>query len=339
MIKTLCGITLTVVLISQTAFAQQTVNIAPGDDVAQMLANVTEEGSTITFEAGFYSVLPTAGTKSQLITLPAGTTFKGAGNGFDPATATILDFEYNFSNGLRTAEGGFDILIEDITLLRCTGHILQARPGDSITCNNVWMIGCFDELIEITGVLDFEFNNCVFGYDGDELIKAEGGGTSIMRFNNCDFFCSTVNLVEAEAGSDLLFNNCIFYTGSGVSSDNFENENGIIAIRNSIVFDAVPDDRENQFPSPNDGGMTVVGTNGELTIDDSDLGVDPLYVARPSFGNQLTEMDLRLQPGSPALTVGATSVDDFGDALPDSEPTFAGSQGPGPQKVGGWSLY
>lgn len=337
MTKPFCACVIAAVLACQAALAQQEVHIAPGDDVAAILATVTEPGSRVTFEPGYYRVTPTAGTVSQVFDIPSDTTVIGAGGGFDPATSTILDMEYGFSNGFRTQEGALDIVVEGITLYRCIGHIVQARPGDTITFNDVWMISCFDELIEITGVFDFNFNNCVFGYDGDELIKAEGGGTSIMRFVNCDFFCSVVNYVEAEAGSDLLFVNSIFYTGSGRASDNFENENGIITLRNSIAYDAVPDDRVSEYPHPNDGGMTVIGTNGEFTIDGSVTGEDPMYVVRPSFGNPLFSIDLRLQPGSPALTAGSTSWDEFGNAT--GEPTWAGSQGPGPDGVDTWSLF
>ncbi len=322
--------------VSVTGWAQQNVTINPGDDVMAILATVVDENSTVTFGPGRYNVTPDPNNPtSDFFQPPTGSVIKGAGSGLDPANSTIIDLGYSFSNGFAVEQQA-EVLIEGMTIMRATVHVIQIEESFDVTFRDVWAFKAFDSLFNTDTGEEYKFENCLFSYCGDELLKCNDT-PAFVTFTNCDFSNSSGVLVECEGASEMIFRNCIFYSGSGSSTDAIVEDGGSVIIRNSVLYDAVDD---GSMVAENDGGLNVVANISgiEFTLDQTNIGVDPMYVAPPTFGNGMADVDLRLMAGSPALTAGSDAFADDNITASGSE-TFAGSRGPAGASVDHWALF
>lgn len=332
MIRNSMYILIITLLITTAAWGQQNITIKPGDDVVQLINSVWEIDSTITFEAGFYPVSPDPENPTEdLFDLPDGATVKGAGGGMDPTTCTIIDMQYSFSKA-------FDInnpfiTIDGLTVMRAIVHGVDLNETEAITFRDVWILKAFDALFNTDSGVDYVFENCVFGFGADELMKCNDT-PAYVTFKNCDLFNVQGDMVECEGGSEMIFENCIFYAGSGAGNDNITEDGGSIYIRNSILWDPVDDGSDT---ASNDGGMELELLDAAFSVNESNRGEDPMYMNGPGFGTALEDLDLRIKEWSPALTVGSENFDDNLDGT--GPVTFAGSQGPAPASVGNWALF
>ncbi len=319
-----------------SAMAQQNVTIKPGDDVNAILETVVDEDSTITFEAGYY-VITRDGSSSDLLTPPPGTTVRGAGSGFDPAKATILDCAYTMDSAIKIDDGMDGITIENLTVLHTIDSIIEVDPGSfDNTLNNVWAVMSSNHILYIADDGEIALNDCVLGWCTGDTIFLNDPGPTIATLTNCDIFLGNSDIVEGEAGTEMFLRNCILYAGNG--SNDIEADGGWVSVASSVGWDPFDGDEPGNLP------MTLgrLDVNGDSFIDESCVGEDPLYVKAPGpvgggVGHKMSQMDLHLQEGSPALTAGSTSFD--ADSLPTGDPTYAGSQGPAPVDVGNWSIY
>lgn len=338
-------ITLTVLTISilgLTATAQQNVTIKPGDDVLAILDTVVDPGSTITFEPGYYLVTRRADGSgpNDLLRPPPGTTIRGAGSGFDPATATILDCGYTFDSAIKIDDGIDGVTVEDLTITRTIDALIEIDAGSfDNTINNVWALKAMSSLVFNDGG-DIALNYCVLGWSsGDVVFCDDVTVPSTTVLTNCDIFLGNSDIVESESGSELYLRNCILYAGNG--SNDIQIDGGWIVVRASVGWDPFDGDPPGLYP----GGMPLLGRldlNGDPDVGDNCVGEDPMYVKPPGpveggVGYKADEMDLHLKEGSPALTAGSTSFD--AEHNPTGDPTFAGSQGPAPVDVANWPIH
>ncbi len=308
-------------LMSHVGWGQQNVTIAPGDDVIDKLATVTDPGSTITFEAGHYKLVPKAdieGDKLKFLDLPGGTTVQGAGGGLDPSNSTILDLGYRFADGIFIQNGG-DVTLEGFTIMGTVNETFRiTNDSNNNLIRDVWVLKSQDQMLHIKSTVGTVFENCVFGYALSEIIQADDPGETIYR--NCDFFACVEQIAIATDGANLLFQNCIFYTGSGIANDIIESNGGVIDIRSSILWDPIEDGSE---VTAMNGGINV----DPVSLDESVIGEDPQYVVAPTFGVPFGDFNLHLQEGSAALTAGSENFEDSFPFNPTGPETYAGSQG------------
>lgn len=331
-------ITLSILAISLLGLSvsAQDVVIKPGDDVLAILQpfeNVPD--SEILFEPGYYLVTmdPSETGSDDLIRVAPGTTIRGAGSGFDPATATIIDCGYTFDSAIKIDDGVDGITVENITLTRTIDALIEIDAGAfDNTFNNVWAVKAMSSIVDSDA--DATFENCVFGWASGDVIYAGDPGPAILVFTNCDIFLGHGDLVESAAGTEIYLRNCILFAGPGAGSNDLEVTGGWIVVRSSVGWDPVDGDPPGFEPGVRLGRLDL---NGDPDVDETNVGEDPLYVKPPGMGYKPDTMDLHLQDGSPALTAGSTSFDD--EHKPTGDPTFAGSQGAAPVDVGNWSIY
>ncbi len=319
-------------IIGLSAMAQQNVTIKPGDDVVGIIQTVVDAESTITFEAGYYKLVPKEDEtgRPDLMRLPAGTTVRGAGSGMDPSTATILDCGFAFDSAIKIDDGIDGCLFEDFTAINAVDSIIEFDAGSfDNTFNNVWALKAMENVIDINDTAEAAFNFCVLGWATGDTVNL--AGSSIGVFTNCDMFLGMSDIIEAADTSEAILKNCILYAGPGA---NDIETLGFISVVHCVGWDPLDSDPSG-ITGMLMGRLDVNG--GAVWIDDYSIGEDPLYVAAPGMGFTATTMDLHLQSGSPALTAGNTSFDENLD--PTGDPTFAGSQGATPADVGNWSIY
>ncbi|RJP32292.1 MAG: right-handed parallel beta-helix repeat-containing protein [Candidatus Omnitrophota bacterium] len=317
-----------------TAQAQQNVSIKPGDDVVGIIQTVTDFDSVITFAAGHYKVTPKADAtgRPDLMRLPSGTTIRGAGSGMDPSTATIIDCGFAFDSAIKIDDNVDGLIVENITLINTIDAALEFDTGSfDNTFNNVWALKTGDNTVDINGAAEATFNFCVFGWSSADAVNL--ADTSYAVFTNCDIFLGSSDIVQAAGSSEGVFRNCIFYAGPG--SNDLESA-GFITVVNCIGWDPLDGDAPG-ITATLMGRLDLNG--GAVFMDANSLGEDPLYVAPPGMGFTAKTMDLHLQEGSPALTVGSTSFNELQEAT--GNPTFAGSQGlaQAPVQVFHWSVF
>ncbi len=319
--------------IGLSATAQQNVTIAPGDDVVAILQTVVDVGSTITFTAGLFKVTPKEDEtgRPDLMRIPPGTTVKGAGSGMDPTTATIIDCGFTFDSAIKIDDDVDGCTIEDLTVINTVDAALEFNTGSfDNTFNNVWALKAMASAVDLSGTAEAAFNFCVIGWSSGDVVFQDDSAISI--FTNCDLFLGSGDIVEAEDTSELILLNCILFAGPG--SNDIESDGGFITVANCVGWDPLDGD-------PTGVTATTMGrldlNGGGILMDEDSIGEDPLYVAAPGMGFKTTTMDLHLQEGSPALTVGNTAFD--ADYAPTGDPTFAGSQGLAPVRVNHWSIF
>lgn len=310
---------ISVIFVFQTYGA--TVNVKPGDDIEGALQEAGP-GGTVIFAPGEYHVVAFETGERSPFDIDddlAGITLQGAGVGFDPETATIINGEANF------IESGLDIQASDVTVEGFTfyqiwdeGSAIQENVFN-VEIRNCWFIACESGMEDNAdsgtgaGIIDenesvynqpdaIRFINCVFARGGDDGTDIEEDNQYI--FINCDFYDWNSDMVENEDNSLVIFRNCIFH--AGVRSDDIDaGGNSIIELQFCVLFD--PSD------GPVDTGIDFDG--GVIPIDP--LFVDPLYVnVGPAVPDR--ELDFHLRADSPALTAGFDENDN---------PTFAGAMG------------
>jgi len=316
-------------LCSVAAFAQQDVTIGPDDNVYEILQTVKEPGSTVTIAPGLYKVFPPADRTgpTDLFVPPPGTVIRGAGSGFNPEEATILDCQSLFRNGILLDDNADGVTVGDLTITNTWGNIFYVGRGAvGITVENVWAVRTLLRCVENDGG-EINFYFCALGLASDDVVFNDDD-TLLSAFTNCDIFLCENDLVEGEGG-EAVFRNCIFYAGNA-NNNGLENDGGNVVVRSSVGWD--PFDAGEPGVSPTlFGRLRLDDKNGVFPdVDGSNVGEDPMYVRppgqiAPGIAVSVEEMDLRLQDGSPALTAGSTSFDANGD--PNGVPTFAGSQG------------
>ncbi|MFH1738090.1 MAG: hypothetical protein ABIH23_03720 [bacterium] len=313
--------------------AQQNVTIGPNDDAIAILQTVIEPGSTITFEAGYYSLTPKSdGTGHPvLFQPPSRTTIRGAGSGFG-RNATVLDCEYAFDTGVKIGPNVKGIVVQDLTLVNTIHALVIIKAGSSGTVfNNVWALKCHDECIQNEGgEVAFQFS--VFGWCSDNVFLSEDTASSSSVFTNCDLFLGPGDLVQSEAKTQVFLRNCILYAGPG--GNDIHVDGGYISVRASVGWDPVDDDPSGFTPGVRLGRLEL---DGYPDVNATNVGQDPLYVKPPGRGHKASTMDLHLQEGSPALTAGRESFGASGEPMGGT--TYAGSQGPVPVDVENWFLY
>lgn len=317
-----------------SAMAQQNISIKPGDDVVGILQTVVDEGSTITLAAGYYKVAPKADQtgRPDLFRMPSETVVKGAGSGMDPSTATILDCGFTFDSAIKIDDNVFGCTFENLTVINTIDAAIEFDTGSyENTFNNVWALKTSDNTVDINGTAEAAFNFCVFGWSSGDAVNL--ADSTIAIFKNCDLFLGKSDIVQADGTSEGIFMNCIFYAGPGA---NDIETIGYITLANCVGWDPLDGDPAG-ITEMMMGRLDLNG--GAVLMDEFSIGEDPLYVAPPGMGYTAKTMDLHLQEGSPALTVGSTSFDE--EFIPTGEPTFAGSQGlyEGPVQVGNWALF
>ena len=298
------------------SYGQTTVNVEPGDDINAALAEAGA-GGTVIFAPGEYRVVCTNLGRRNPISIPsslAGIQLIGAGSGFDPSTATIINGEAGF------VESGLDIDASDVHVEGFTFYkiwdegVVIGEGYENIEIEDCWFVRIRNgmESSSSSGVTDdfataFEqpravrFLNCVFARGGDD--GTDLAGASEYVFINCDFYDWGSDLMENEDDTLMLMQNCIFHAGT--RSDDLDAGNGTIETYNCVFWD------------PGDGPVETGIQFTNVTEYDSVFD-NPSYVnvgpAVPDF-----ELDFHLKADSPALTAGVDR---------DGNPTFAGSQGP-----------
>lgn len=326
-LQTIC-MTSVLCLFNLAATAQQDVTISPGDNVYEVLRTVGDPGSTITFEAGLYEVLPPADSTGarDLFEPPAETTIRGAGSGFNPEEDTIIDCQSLFRHGFDLGADADGVTVSDLTITNVYGNSIYIGNGAvDVLFENVWAVRALLRCVENDGG-EARFNFCVFGLAADDVIFNDDNAV-LTLLTNCDLFLVENDLVEAQGG-EAIFRNCIFYAGNG--NNYLENNKGTVVVRNSIGWDPYSGDAPG-ITQDRFGRLRLVDEGGVFPdVDASNIGEDPMYVRppgqiAPGIGVTVEEMDLHLQQGSVALTVGNTRFDENGD--PTGSPTFAGSQG------------
>ena len=170
---------------------------------------------------------------------------------------------------------------------------------------------------------DIAFNFCAFGWTEADVIHTDAASVTVMT--NCDLVLGDSDIVEAEADAQLILRNCIVYAGNG--ANDIEVDGGLIVVRASVGWDPFDGDPPGFEPGIRLGRIDL---NGDPDVDDTNTGEDPLYVRQPGPSPdgpayKMSEIDLHLQEGSPALTAGSTSFDD--NHNPTGDPMYAGSQG------------
>ncbi|HPA44176.1 MAG TPA: hypothetical protein PLG59_04120 [bacterium] len=320
-------------IIASTAFSQQTVRIGPQDDVIAVLQSVTQAGSTILFEPGYYSLTPKAdGTGfPNLFHPPSGTVIRGSGSGFGP-DATVLDCNYAFNSGIRIGTGTGNVTVENLTVLN-TLHalILIEQRTSNLVFRNVWALKCLDECVQNEGG-DVVFESCVLGWCTDNIFFSDDLYPSVSVLMNCDVLLGFGDLVQAETGAEVHVRNSILYAGPG--ENDIHVDGGWIVVRASVGWDPINESPPGLEPGVRWGRLEL---DGFPDVNATNVGEDPLYVSPPGRGAKAETMDLHLQTGSPALTAGRESYTQKGE--PTGGVTFAGSQGPAPVNVDHWSIY
>ncbi|MGI6457102.1 MAG: right-handed parallel beta-helix repeat-containing protein [bacterium] len=304
-----------VLAVSLTAQGQNTVNVGPGDNIAEALAQV-EPGGTLVFAPGWYDLEPENPESRYGIHLTVDyseITLQGAGPGTDPTTATILDGDAWFLGSAFRIEG-FDIVIDGFTIINIWDDAFEPAGASAlnIEIRNCWVLGCDSgaDNSDTAGIgtpNDFSdmirYVNCIFARGGDDGTDLEGD--SAVLFRNCDFYDWDSDIMENVDNTTVIVENTIFHAGS--LSDDIVG-GGILELRNCLLWD--PKGSEVDGP----GGIAL---EGNFTLIDTIAG-DPLYVNVGPDVHYL-DLDFHLNPGSPALTLGK---DENGNE------TFAGSQGP-----------
>ena len=298
------------------SYGQNTVNVQPGDDIQAAMVEAGG-GGTVIFAPGEYKPVPTnlGGRDAMFISSNlSGIRLMGAGSGFDPNTATIINGEPGFlESGLDIRAS--DVHVEGFTFYKIWDEGAVIREGlENIEIKDCWFVRIRNglESSRSSGVTDdiapaFEqpravrFIGCVFARGGDD--GTDLSNASQYVFINCDFYDWGSDLMENEDDTLMLMQNCIFHAGT--RSDDLDAGSGVIETYNSVFWD------------PGDGPVeTGIQFSGVLEFDS--VFEDPLYV---NVGPAVLDFDLdfRLQADSPALSAGVDK---------DGNPTFAGSQGP-----------
>jgi hypothetical protein len=315
-------------LFSVAAFAQQDVTIGPDDNVYEVLRTVTEPDSTVTIAPGLYTVFPSADRTgpTDLFVPPPGTAIRGAGSGFNPEEASILDCQSLFRHGIFLNGDSDGVIVGDLTITNVWGNLVYVASGAvDNKFENVWAVRSLLRCVENDGGT-INFNFCALGLAADDVVFNDDNAV-LTAFTNCDIFLCENDLVEAQGG-EAVFRNCIIYAGN--ANNYLENNGGTVVVRSSVGWDPYSGDEPGITPTLF-GRLRLDDRDGVFPdVDGSNVGEDPLYVLppgqiAPGIAVSVEEMDLRLQDGSPALTAGSTSFDANGD--PNGSPTFAGSQG------------
>lgn len=338
---------LTLILFALSAtsgFAQQNVTIGPDDDVFAILETVVDFDSTITFEAGYYQLVPPADTtgKHSLIQPPAGTTIRGAGSGMDSSNATILDCQMLFEHGIEIGDAADTVTVENLTIIHTYDDLLAiGQDVVDITFNNVWALKTHGDCVEIDGG-EVQFNFCVFGWSGADTVHNDNDTVVEAVYTNCDIFLGESDLVDVDNGR-IVLRNCIVYAGNGTNDVfNDNGPDGRTIVRASVGW--APFDGDPPGITEELWGRLDVESDTDILpdVDNTNIGQDPMYIkppgqAGPGVGYLASELDLHLHPESPALTAGNTEFD--AEHNPIGEPTFAGSQGVGEVGVDHWQIF
>jgi len=299
------------------SYGQTTVNVEPGDDIGAALTEAGP-GGTVVFAPGEYRAVPTStNTRKPIRISPdlAGITLVGAGSGFDPCTATIINGEAGFvESGL--AIDSDDVHVEGFTFYKIWDEGVVIGEGyENIEIKDCWFVRMRNgmESNSSSGITDnaalafsqpraVRFVNCVFARGGDD--GSDLGGASEYVFINCDFYDWANDLMDNDGDTLMLMQNCIFHAGTR-DDDLKAAGTATIETYNCVFWD------------PRDGAVDT-GIQFTNVFEFDSLFDDPSYAnvgpAVPDF-----ELDFHLKADSPALTAGVDR---------DGNPTFAGSQGP-----------
>jgi len=302
------------------AYGQTTVNVKPGDDIDAALAEAGP-GGTVIFAPGEYKPVSTNLGDRSPISIPAnlaGIQLIGAGSGFDPCTATIINGEAAFvESGLDIDSN--DVHVEGFTFYKIWDEGVVIGEGfENIEIKDCWFVRIRNgmESNSTSGITDdaalafrqpraVRFINCVFARGGDD--GSDLGGASEYVFINCDFYDWGNDLMDNDGETLMLMQNCIFHAGTR-DDDLKAKDPAVIETYNCVFWD------------PRDGAVDT-GIQFTSVYEFDSVFDDPAYVnvgpAVPDF-----ELDFHLKPDSAALTAGVDI---------DGNPTFAGSQGPAQQ--------
>ncbi|MBN2326383.1 MAG: hypothetical protein JXR73_04450 [Candidatus Omnitrophica bacterium] len=246
---------------------------------------------------------------------------EGSGSGLG-GESTILDFTI-YSESLedsRALSVRGAVILRDLTIRNVRGRAADLRTGSidspsdaQVIFNNVWFVDCNTGLkstggrtVGVPGA-PMLAQNCVFlntpGYpypSMDAFIDVRD--TTYALFDHCDFF-NTNNMVQMRiddpdaapnTGPEITIQNSIVYSVNG-SEDDLYLLAGILTFRNCVLWDSV------------DSGALIL--LGEGTVEEIDsIVADPLYVnVSPDASDD--QLDFHLQPGSPAVGLGADGYD------------------------------
>ncbi len=305
------------ILMGSSAYAQQTVNVSPGDDVEAAIAQAGA-GGTVVFAPGTYALFPNDIQQGDAVVVGpdlAGITFQGAGPGFDPNTASILDGNAGFLGSAFEIEAD-NVTVDGFTITNFWDDAVEVDGGNNVEIRNCWIIandgavqtnneaGLGATLEDISQAV--RFRNCVIA-KGSDIIEAFGN--SFMALINCDIRDSGGDIFEPEEAGEILVRNCIIDRALN-ANDIQADGSSVIEIQNSVFYN----------PGEEDGVPidSVFDLSGATFLDDASIFANPLYT-NVNFDVSILDWDFTLQPGSPALTAG---IDENGN------PTFAGSAGP-----------
>ena len=308
-----------VLVLSLGAYGQATVNVSPGDDIDAALQEAGPDG-TVVFAPGWYDVGPTDLGQDTAILVTAdleGITVRGAGPGWDPSTATIIDGDAWFlETGIEIRASG--VTVEGFTIVNFWDEAFKIQSDNTVfnvDIRQCWSLGCdtgmdtggsgggwWDEADPENYADLIRISNCIFARGGDDGTDIEDNHMQI--YINCDFYDWDSDIMENEDNTIVLVRNCIIHAGG--HSDDFDSGSGLIISSNSVFYDP-----------PGPGGIEFVGViddTDSIDIDDT----DPLYVnVGPHVA--LEDLDFHLNVGSEAVTVGKDL---------QGNPTYAGALGP-----------
>ncbi len=311
------GLVCFVLLTALCAMGQQTVNVSPGDDLMAAV-NQAGAGGTVIFAPGIYNLQPNNPTSDKGIVISPeleGITLQGAGIGFDPATASIIDGDAAFLGTAFRVDAN-DVVVENFTVANFWDEALEVEDASNVEFRNVWAIAC--KLgIQTEGAAglfteDGDFSqwvravNCVFAKGADVI---EARDNSLLALINCDIRDAASDLLEPDESAHIYLRNCIIDKGLG--SNDLDTDGASLITIDHCVFYGPKVDVAADITAEFDLG-------GGALLDDVSVLADPMYV-NGAFNSAIDEYDFHLKPGSPALTAGLDL---------DGNVTYAGSAGP-----------